>query len=108
MKKQVLVLAVMMSLTVSVNAMAYEASPQIPAEPGSLGSIAPAGTQVGNKICPVSGHKVGEMGAPVQHEYMGKTYNFCCKMCLKDFDKDPAKYSKIADDEVAKDATATK
>ena len=60
--------------------------------------------EVGNKICPVSHEKTGEMGEVVQHEYNGKIYNLCCKMCLKDFNKDPEKYSKIAEDEVAKAA----
>jgi len=57
--------------------------------------------EVGNKICPVSKQPVDEMGEPVQYEYKGKIYNFCCKMCLKDFKKDPEKFSKIAEEEVA-------
>ncbi len=61
----------------------------------------PAAVEVGNKICPVSGEKVGEMGDIVKYEHNGKIYNFCCKACLKDFAKDPEKYSKIAEDEVA-------
>ena len=56
--------------------------------------------EVGNKICPVSGDKVGEMGDIVKYEYNGKIYNFCCKACVKDFKKDPEKYSKIAEEEV--------
>ena len=63
--------------------------------------------EVGNKICPVSGDKVpapgekGTMGAePVKYEYNGKIYNLCCPMCVKDFKKDPEKYSAIADKEV--------
>ena len=56
---------------------------------------------VGNKICPVSGEKVGEMGKVETYEYNGKVYNLCCTMCAKDFKKDPEKYSKIAEDEVA-------
>ena len=66
--------------------------------------------EVGNKICPVSGDKIpvpGEKGAmgdkPVKYEYNGKIYNLCCPMCVKDFKKNPGKYSKIADDEVAKE-----
>lgn len=65
--------------------------------------------EVGNKICPVSGDKVpvpGEkssMGDAVKYEYNGKLYNLCCKMCIKDFRKNPEKYSKIAEDEVAKE-----
>ena len=64
--------------------------------------------EVGNKICPVGGDKVlapGEksaMGEVVKYEYNGKIYNFCCAMCVKDFKKDPEKYSKIAEEEVEK------
>ncbi|MBP9855291.1 MAG: TRASH domain-containing protein [Candidatus Omnitrophica bacterium] len=65
--------------------------------------------EVGNKICPVSGEKIpaegekGEMGEAVKYEYNGKIYNLCCPMCVKDFKKNPEKYSKIAEDEVAKE-----
>jgi YHS domain-containing protein len=57
--------------------------------------------EVGNKHCPVSGHKVGEMGPAIKQEYNGKIYNLCCPMCIETFKSDPAKYSKIAEDEVA-------
>ena len=59
--------------------------------------------QVGNKICPVSGDPVAgsKMGSKgVNFEYNGKVYHLCCKMCIKDFKKNPKKYSKIAEDEV--------
>ncbi len=66
---------------------------------------------IGNKICPVSGDAVpvpGEKGEmsdePVKIEHNGKIYNLCCEMCVKDFKKDPEKYTKIAEDEVAKSA----
>ena len=56
--------------------------------------------EVGNKVCPVSGEKVGgDMGEVVKYEYKGKIYNLCCTMCAKDFKKDPEKYSKIAEEE---------
>lgn len=60
-----------------------------------------APVEVGNKICPVSGEEVGGMGEVVKYEHNGKIYNLCCAMCAKNFKKDPEKYSKIADDEVA-------
>ena len=62
-----------------------------------------AATAVGNKICPVSGDKIegGEMGEVVKIEYNGKEYTVCCKMCVKDFNKDPEKYTKKAEDEVS-------
>lgn len=57
--------------------------------------------EVGNSICPVSGEKVGQMGEVVKHEYNGKIYNLCCNACVKDFKKDPEKYSKLAERKVA-------
>ena len=65
-----------------------------------------APVEVGNKICPISGEKIGEMGDVVKQEYKGKIYNLCCPMCIKDFNKDPEKYAKIADDEVSAAAAA--
>ena len=50
--------------------------------------------EVGNKICPVSGEDVGEMGDPVKVEYKGKIYNLCCKMCKKDFNNNNKKFFK--------------
>lgn len=47
---------------------------------------------VGNKICPVSGEKIGSHGKAYKVEHDGKSYNLCCKMCAKDFKKDPEKY----------------
>lgn len=47
--------------------------------------------EVGNKICPVSGEEIKKEEA-FKYEYEGKIYNLCCKMCLKDFKKDPEKY----------------
>ncbi len=55
--------------------------------------------EVGNKICPVSGNAAGEMGEIIKYEYNGKIYNLCCKMCLKDFEKDPEKFARIAETE---------
>ena len=44
------------------------------------------------KVCIVSGDKLGEMGAPVVKVVNGQEIKFCCKDCVKDFDKEPAKY----------------
>ena len=46
------------------------------------------------KTCIVSGDKLGEMGEPFAYEYEGREIKFCCKGCVKDFKKDPAKYVK--------------
>jgi YHS domain-containing protein len=45
-------------------------------------------------ICVVSGDKLGVMGAPVIVQHDGTEVRFCCKDCVKDFDKDPEKYLK--------------
>jgi YHS domain-containing protein len=54
------------------------------------------------KNCVVSGDKLGEMGDPYVYAYKGREIKFCCKGCLKDFDKDPAKYIKLIDEGEAK------
>lgn len=42
--------------------------------------------------CPVSGEKLGEMGAPLTFTYKDQEVKLCCKSCKKKFDKDPEKY----------------
>jgi YHS domain-containing protein len=54
------------------------------------------------KTCVVSGDKLGEMGEPYVYEYQGREIKFCCKGCVKDFNKDPAKYIKKIEEEEAK------
>jgi hypothetical protein len=43
--------------------------------------------------CVVSGEKLGgDMGNPYVFKHDGTEVQLCCKSCLKDFNKDPAKY----------------
>jgi hypothetical protein len=47
--------------------------------------------------CVVSGDKIGEMGPPAHYVYKqagkpDREIEFCCKDCIADFEKDPAKY----------------
>jgi hypothetical protein len=45
--------------------------------------------------CVVSGEKLGgDMGKPYVFVEQGQEVKLCCKSCLKDFKKDPAKYLK--------------
>ena len=44
------------------------------------------------KTCIVSDEKLGEMGDPYVFTHEGREIKLCCKSCLKDFKKDPAKY----------------
>jgi len=54
------------------------------------------------KNCIVSGDKLGEMGEPYVFEYEGRQIKFCCKGCVKDFKKEPAKYIKKIEEAEAK------
>jgi YHS domain-containing protein len=54
------------------------------------------------KNCIVSGDKLGEMGDPYVYEYKGREIKFCCKSCVKDFNKEPAKYIKKIEEQEAK------
>jgi len=54
------------------------------------------------KICIVTGEKLGEMGDPFVYEYEGREIKFCCKGCVKDFKKEPAKYIKKIEEAEAK------
>jgi hypothetical protein len=56
--------------------------------------------------CVVSGDKLGDMGEPFAyvHKQEGKpdrTVLLCCKGCVKDFQKEPAKYLKLLDEAAA-------
>lgn len=44
--------------------------------------------------CVVSDEKLDHDGKPYVFEYKGQEVKLCCKDCLKDFKKDPAKYTK--------------
>jgi len=46
------------------------------------------------KTCVVSDEKLGEMGETYTFEHEGREVKLCCKSCLKDFKKNPAKYVK--------------
>ncbi|MEO6755003.1 MAG: hypothetical protein ABIP85_24780 [Chthoniobacteraceae bacterium] len=50
------------------------------------------------KKCPVSDEKLGEHGKPVKVTYEGTDVWLCCKSCIKDFNKEPAKFVKIVKD----------
>ncbi|NDE84823.1 MAG: hypothetical protein EB056_02135 [Verrucomicrobia bacterium] len=44
--------------------------------------------------CLVSGDKLGGMGETIDCLYEGKLVRFCCKGCIKSFNKNPDKYLK--------------
>ena len=46
------------------------------------------------KTCLVTGDDLDEMDDRVSTVYEGQTFEFCCKPCLKKFEKNPGKYVK--------------
>ncbi len=54
------------------------------------------------KKCVVSDDPLGEHGKSVKMTYEGTDIYLCCKDCIKDFKKDPAKYVKMVKDAEAK------
>lgn len=54
------------------------------------------------KTCVVSGEKLGSMGKSFVHNYEGREVQFCCKACLKDFNKEPQKFLKKIDEAAPK------
>jgi hypothetical protein len=46
------------------------------------------------KTCVVSDEKLGEMGTPYVFTHNGREVKLCCKSCLDDFKKEPAKFVK--------------
>lgn len=54
------------------------------------------------KTCVVSDEKLGGMGEAYVFVHEGQEIKLCCKSCLKDFKKDPAKYLKKMKDAEAK------
>lgn len=60
------------------------------------------------KTCVVSGDPLegGDMGEPIDYVYKedgkpNRLVRLCCKSCIRDFKKDPAKYLKAIDDAAA-------
>ncbi len=42
--------------------------------------------------CVVSGEKLGGMGPAVDYTYKGRQIKFCCKSCIKTFEKNPDRF----------------
>jgi hypothetical protein len=73
-----------------------------------LGSVAAASAASGVpkdyplKKCVVSDEVLGEHGKPVKVTHEGTDVWLCCKSCMKDFKKDPAKFTKMVKDPARK------
>ncbi len=59
--------------------------------------------------CIVSDEKLeGDMGGPVTVVKDGQEWKFCCKSCVKTFNKDPAKFQTKLDEAVKKQTAEPK
>jgi hypothetical protein len=50
------------------------------------------------QTCIVTDEKLGEHGKPYVFTHQGQEIKLCCKSCLKDFKKEPGKYTKKIDE----------
>jgi hypothetical protein len=71
--------------------------PETPAEDKitrALEKLAPAERELARKqkVCPVTGSRLGSMGPPPSVVVEGRTVFLCCKGCMDELRKDPAKY----------------
>jgi YHS domain-containing protein len=93
---------ILIAVAVAVVVMGVSVSKAIcaesyPAENVIREDTPPVVFDAGNKVCPVLGEKVDGKNF---YTYNGKRYGLCCPMCQAEFEKDPAKYSAIADKEI--------
>ncbi len=76
-------LTTLLGLSLTLGVFAAENKPAAKAKPYPL------------KTCVVSDEKFGgDMGDPYVFTYQGREVKLCCKGCLDDFNKAPAKYVK--------------
>ena len=73
-----------------------------PAPSASTPSAMPETAVVAQKLCPVMG---GAIDTNVYVEHEGRRVYFCCEGCKAEFAKDPAKYLKILDEQIASGAS---
>ncbi len=85
---KILTSAVVVGVVLATSSLGFAAEQ---AKPGGTKSAKPYTL----KTCIVSGEKLdGAMGKPYVFVYQGQEIKLCCKGCLSDFNKEPAKYVK--------------
>ena len=109
MKKLILLLALLFAASTSLVLAASDdtVKPAAPAAPNAAW-LAKAKAEYPLQTCVVSDEAIGgSMGEGVDYVYKqegqpDRLVRFCCKDCVKDFNKDPAKYLKQIDEAAAK------
>jgi len=109
MKKLSLLLALLVSAGLTPafadhdHAHADKAAPAAP----DAAWLAKAKAEYPLKACVVSNEEIGGMGEGIDFVYQQESQpdrlvRFCCKDCVNDFKKEPAKYLKLIDEAAAK------
>jgi hypothetical protein len=94
----------------AADAPSNRAGKLVPAASADPASVAKMRAEYPLTTCSVSGDKLGgDMGDPVDFVYQqpgkpDRLIRFCCKDCIDDFTKDPAKYLQKIDEAAAKKA----
>ena len=77
------------------------------------GSVPPRRTETASashgkvqQMCPVTGEPLGSMGDPIPVTVQGRTIQVCCNGCVAAVKKNPEKYLKIIDQELAQSDTS--
>jgi hypothetical protein len=73
------------------------ASPTPPADPdiaAALAKLSPTDRALADRqrVCPVTGERLGAMGTPVRVEVAGKSVFLCCRSCERELRKHPDQY----------------
>ncbi len=89
----------MIFLLLSCSAMVYATSPKHPVKPS------PKPTLIKQKVCPVMGGKINKK---LYYEYKGHKIYVCCKGCIGTIKKDPEKYLKKVQADIARAEKAKK
>lgn len=84
-------------MTISVLAMLALAACGSCMAADAVAGAAPTAKPYTLDTCIVTGEKLGSMGEPVVVVREGREIKFCCKGCIKDFDKNTAKFLKEID-----------
>ena len=85
-------LIVAVALAMGIAASVVVAEDKKDEKPAATQPTTQASGKIVNTKCPVSGDDIDAKGKTVT--YKGKKIGFCCDDCIKDFNKNPEKYSK--------------
>jgi YHS domain-containing protein len=104
MKSRILLVAVLAAAVAwGVLAAGCKSEPPGGGKPGAAPAAAPAKAEIAQKLCPVTGELINRN---IFVDYDGRRVYFCCDMCPPQFKKDPEKYLKKLDEQMASGAGA--